>query len=84
MLVTTFSISAQQKQQKLSKSVKANSDVTINLNTSHTNIEVDTWSKDEIEIEAYIEGEKLSKEELQEELKNWNITVSGSGAEVTI
>lgn len=84
LLLSTLSATAQQKLQKLKKTVNANKEVTINLNTSYTNIEVDTWNKDQIEVEAYIEGEKLSKEELEKELKNWNITVSGSGDEVTI
>ncbi len=81
---STLSVTAQQKLQKFTKSVNTNSDVTINLNTNHTNIEVDTWSKNSIEVEAYIEGEKLSKEELEKELKNWDITISGSGDVVTI
>jgi PHD/YefM family antitoxin component YafN of YafNO toxin-antitoxin module len=84
LLVSSLSATAQQKLQKFKKTVNANKEVIINLNTSHTNIEVDTWSKDQIEIEAYIEGEKMSKEELEKELKNWNITVNGSGDEVTI
>ena len=84
LLVSTLSATAQQKLQKFKKTVNANKEVTVNLNTSHTNIEIDTWSKDEIEVEAFIEGEKLSKEELEKELKNWNISLSGSGEEVTI
>lgn len=84
LLIGTLSASAQQKLQKFTKTVNANKEVTINLNTSHTNIEVDTWNKDQIEVEAYIEGEKMSKVELEKELKNWNITVNGSGDEVTI
>lgn len=83
LLLATTSVMAQ-KLTKLSKSVNVSSDVTINLNTSHTNIEVDTWNKDVIEIEAYIDGEKVSKEDLQKALEGWNVNVSGSGKEVTI
>ncbi|MCK7591691.1 hypothetical protein M0G43_13970 [Subsaxibacter sp. CAU 1640] len=84
LFVATFSATAQQKLQKFKNTVNTTKEVKINLNTSYTNIEVDTWNKDQVEVEAYIEGEKLSKEELERELKNWNITVSGSGDEVTI
>ncbi len=84
LLVGSLSVTAQQKMQKFTKTVNANNEVTINLNTSYTNIEVDTWNKDQVEVEAYIEGQKLSKAELEKELKNWNITMSGSGDEVTI
>lgn len=83
LLVGTLSATAQ-KVTKFTKTVNANKEVKINLNTSHTNIEVDTWSKDQVEVEAYIEGEKMYKEDLENELKNWNITLSGSGDEVTI
>ncbi|HLT34410.1 MAG TPA: hypothetical protein VKZ98_11505 [Aquaticitalea sp.] len=84
LLVSCLGAHAQQKIKKFTKTVNASKDVSINLNTMHTNIEVETWNKDEVEVEAYIEGEKLSKEELEKELENWNISVSGSGAEVTI
>lgn len=84
LLVSTLSVTAQQKLKKFTKTVNANKEATINLNTSYTNIEVDTWNKDQVEVEAFMEGEKLSKEELENELKNWNITVSGSGDEITI
>ena len=35
-------------------------------------------------ITAYIEGEELSKEQLQEALKNWEVNVSGTNNLVTI
>ncbi|MBJ7879274.1 hypothetical protein [Gelidibacter salicanalis] len=84
LVLNTVNGSGQEKLQKLSKNVKANKEVIINLNTSHVNIEIDTWNKPEVEVVAFIEGEKLSKEELQKALKNWNIDISGSGDEVTI
>ena len=84
IIACTLSASAQQKLTKFTKTVNANKEANINLNTTYTNIEVDTWNKDQVEVEAYIEGVKLSKEELDNELKNWNITVSGSGDQITI
>ena len=60
-----LSIQAQQKLEKISKSINVNKDATIDLNTSHTNIEIETWNKDVLEVEAYIESDKLTKEELQ-------------------
>lgn len=80
----TISVSAQQKLTKLSKEIDVTKDVTIDLNTSYVQIEVDTWNKSTLEIEAYIEGEKLSNEELQEVLKSWNLKVEGSGDYVKI
>ncbi|MCH7525366.1 MAG: hypothetical protein IIC74_10315, partial [Bacteroidetes bacterium] len=75
---------AQQKLKKTTQSVKANKDLTLNLNTSYTNIEIDTWNKNEVKIEAYIESKELSKEELQDALESWNVEVTGSGANISI
>ena len=72
----TFSVSAQQRLDKISQSVNVNEDVTINLNTNQTNIVIDTWNKDIIEVEAYIESNTLTKEELETYLKAWKQTLS--------
>ncbi|WP_308992037.1 hypothetical protein QLS71_017300 [Mariniflexile litorale] len=78
------SLFSQQKLTKTTQSIDVNKDVTINLNTSYTNIVFDTWNKNTIEIEAYIEGEKLSGDALKKALKDWKITVDASKSIVTI
>ena len=80
----TGSMMAQKKLTKVSQSVKVDKNVVVDLNTSHCNIVFDTWNKNTIEIEAYIEGEKLSKEELANALKNWSVDVSASSNKVSI
>ena len=82
-LMTAIGV-AQQKADKLSKSITANSDVTIDLNTNYVEIEIETWSKNTVEVEAYMESEKLSKDELQKALKAWGLEVSGSGDYISI
>lgn len=74
----------QQKQTKLSQSINVDKDVTVDLNTSYCNIIIDTWNKDVVEIEAYVEDEKLSKEELAKALKSWTVNVDATKSEVTI
>ena len=75
---------AQQKLTKVSQSINVSKDVVINLNTSYSNIIFDTWNKDVIEIEAYVEGEKVSKEELQKLLKTWKVDIDATKNEVSI
>ncbi|MCF7569316.1 hypothetical protein L3X37_13245 [Sabulilitoribacter arenilitoris] len=75
---------AQQKLTKVSQSIKVDKDVTIDLNTSYCNIVFDTWSKNTVEIEAYIEGEDLTDEEIQDALKDWDVNIEGSQGEVSI
>ena len=82
--ICAVSISAQQKLDKLSKTVNANKDVTLNLNTNHTNIEISTWDSNKIQVDAFVESKELSKEDLKEVLDSWDIDVEGSGANVTI
>jgi hypothetical protein len=78
------SLFSQQKLTKTAQSIDVNKDVTINLNTSYTNIVFDTWNKSTVEIEAYIEGEKLSGDALKKALKDWQITVDASKSVVSI
>ncbi|SFZ94573.1 hypothetical protein SAMN05428642_104257 [Flaviramulus basaltis] len=80
----TGSLLAQQKLTKVSQSINVNKDVVIDLNTSHTNIIIDTWNKSTVEIEAYIEGEKLNKEELKEALKLWDVDIDATNDKVSI
>ncbi|RKM82795.1 hypothetical protein D7030_11585 [Flavobacteriaceae bacterium AU392] len=79
-----FNLNAQQKLEKTKQTVSANKDVTLNLNTSYTNIEIESWSKNEIQVEAYIESKELSKEDLQKILENWDVDIDGFGSNVTI
>ncbi|MGJ5642233.1 hypothetical protein [Formosa sp. S-31] len=77
-------VQAQQKLTKASQSLKVDKNVTIKLKSDYTTIKVDTWNKDIIEVEAFIESDKLSKEELQQALEQWRVDVSGSDDYVTI
>ena len=82
-LITTFSF-AQKKLNKTSQKIDVNKDVVVELNTNYVEIEVDTWNKNVVEIEAYIGSKKLSDEELQKALKSWNLKVDGSSDRVVI
>ncbi len=75
---------AQKKLSKTSKSIRVNKDVVVDLNTSYAEIEISTWNKDIVEVEAYIESDKLSEEELERALEAWNLNVEGSDGRVTI
>jgi len=79
-----FGLNAQQKLEKLSKTVKANKDVILRLDTNHTNIQIETWDKNEIQVEAFVESNELSKEDLKEVVESWEVDVDGSGANVSI
>lgn len=75
---------AQKTLNKTSQSIKVTKDVIVDLNTSNVEIQLETWNKNTVEIEAYIESETLSNEQLKEALKHWSLKVEGSNNKVTI
>ncbi len=74
---------AQDRQNKLSENLTVNNDVTVNLNTSHTNIVFETWNKNTVAIEAYLEGD-LTNENSKRILDSWQVDVSGNSKEIII
>ncbi|MEP3837576.1 MAG: hypothetical protein ABJM36_08010 [Algibacter sp.] len=78
------SIMAQQKLTKVSQAIKVEKDVVVDLNTSYCNIVFDTWNKNTVEIEAYIEGDKLSKDQLDEAIMHWDIDIDATTKKITI
>lgn len=82
LLCSTAGMMAQSK--KLSKTYKTNPDVSVNVDAQHTNIIVERWDRDEVQVEAYLEAETRNKEELNQLLKNWKLETSGNSSEVKI
>ncbi|MDY8134104.1 hypothetical protein [Aquimarina sp. 2201CG5-10] len=75
---------AQDKQSKLSEKFTVNKDVTVNLNTSHTDIVFETWNKSTVEVEAYLEGDNLNDDTSKRILDSWQVDVLGNSREITI
>ncbi|MCA0153744.1 hypothetical protein [Winogradskyella vincentii] len=82
-LITSFGF-AQNKLSKTSQSIKVSKDVVVDLNTNYVEIEIDTWNRDIVEVEAYIESSVLSGEDLQRALDAWNLEINGSNNKVVI
>lgn len=70
--------------QKQVESFNVADDVEVSVNSSYTNIVFETWNKNKVEVEAYIEGEKLSEKEKQDLMKNWDLNISGNSKKVSI
>ena len=47
-----------------------NPDVTIVINATHTDVDIETWNKNEVSIEAVIEVEGVSKKEAEKIVKH--------------
>ena len=76
--------SAAFSQQKYVESFNVADDVEVSVNTSFTNVVFETWNKNKVEVEAFIEGKNLSEKEKQELMKNWNLDITGNSKEVRI
>ncbi|KJD35692.1 hypothetical protein PW52_08080 [Tamlana sedimentorum] len=85
-LCITFSggVLSQQKLTKVSQSIKVDNGVVVDLNTSNTNIVIDTWNKRTVDIDAFVEGEKVSENELEAILDAWGVNVDASNKKVSI
>ncbi len=80
LLIGTLSYS----QKKQVESFNVADDVEVSVNTSYTNIVFETWNKNKVEVEAYIEGEKLTEKEKQDLMKNWDLNITGNSKKVSI
>ena len=83
LMVTFFVISqavfAQAKKEKLNERFNVNKDVKISVDTRYADVIFETWNKDEVSVEAYVEGENTSQA-----LKDWDVSVNGNSNKIDI
>ncbi|MEM0518635.1 MULTISPECIES: DUF4097 family beta strand repeat-containing protein [Aequorivita] len=80
LLVCTLGYS----QQKYVESFNVIDNVEVSVNTSFTNVIFETWNKNKVEVEAFIEDDNLSKSEREQQMKNWKLDVLGNSKRITI
>ncbi|MEM7186808.1 MAG: hypothetical protein AAF466_09130 [Bacteroidota bacterium] len=66
------------------ESFNVGNDVLVSVNTSHTNVVFETWNKDKVEVEAFIDDESLSEAEKKKIFDNWDLDVLGNSKKVVI
>ncbi|MGO4911715.1 hypothetical protein [Leeuwenhoekiella sp. W20_SRS_FM14] len=75
---------AQTTNTKFNERFSTRADVTINADTQYADVVFENWNKNEVAVEAVIESEDLSKEEINELLKGWQVQVQGNSNAVQI
>ncbi|WP_405326289.1 hypothetical protein [Leeuwenhoekiella sp. LLG6367-2.1] len=75
---------AQTKENKLNERFTTGSQVAILADTQYADIVFENWNKNEVAVEAVIEGENISKEEIKQLLKGWQVSVKGNSNVVQI
>ncbi len=83
-LLLTSAVFAQKFDKKFSEKFNTNKDVLVNINATNADIEVTTWNKNEVSVEAVIEVEGLDKKEAEKFLKNWQFEALGNRSKVQI
>ncbi|OAD92093.1 hypothetical protein A7A78_09200 [Aequorivita soesokkakensis] len=84
VLVLLFIGTLGHSQKNYVESFNVADDVEVSINTSFTNVVFETWNKNKVEVEAYIDGEKLSEKDKQDLMKNWNLDITGNSKKVSI
>ncbi|MDE1206131.1 MAP7 domain-containing protein [Tenacibaculum larymnensis] len=84
LLLVTGVVSAQKYNKKFSENFKTNKDVVVNINASNADVDVTTWNKNEVSVEAVVEVEGLDKNEAQKYLDNWKFEALGNKSKVQI
>ncbi|MEM7086383.1 MAG: hypothetical protein AAF489_09385 [Bacteroidota bacterium] len=79
-----FCVSMVSAQSTYKESFNVGDDVLVSVNTSHTNVVFETWNKDVVQVEAFIDDENLSAKEKEEVFKNWDLDVLGNSKKVVI
>ncbi len=82
LLFITAGTFAQTK--KLSKTYQTPSDVKVEIDSRHTNVVIENWNRNEVQIEAILEGDSGNKENSQKILDAWDLKTSASNGVVKI
>ena len=87
-LITLFTCStvviAQNTSNSMIEEFNTNSDVIINLNTRYSDIEIETWNKNKVVIEATVEIFGASKEKEAQIRQNWDFKAIGNKNEINV
>ena len=84
LLSVTLMAFSQKESKKYSEEFNVNKDVILEIEASNSEIDVTTWNKNKVLVEAYIEIEGLSKEEAQKYLNNYKFETLGNKSKVKV
>ena len=80
LLLTTVAIG----QDSYKESFKIGEDALVEVDVSYADVVFETWNKNYVEVEAYIEAKDLSDKEKKEVFEAWNFDVLGNSKKVVV
>ncbi len=69
---------------KLSKTFKTTPKVVVELDSRHTNIIIENWDRNEVQIDAFLEGETGDKEKTKKLVDSWKLETSNTSDKIII
>ena len=84
LLSIGIAANAQKIDKKYTEEFNTKDNVAIDLNTRHTDIEIETWNKNKVVIEATIEIVGATEERAKEIIENWQFKALGNTNEIDI
>lgn len=84
LCLIAIGVNAQKKTKNFKETFIVSSDALLDINTSHADLEFETWSKNVVEIEAFIEIEDVTDEEAEEYFENSGFEIFGNSKKVSV
>ncbi|SFB77462.1 hypothetical protein SAMN04487891_102274 [Flagellimonas taeanensis] len=75
---------AQEKSKTYKETYSVNKDTELNINTSHADIEFETWEKDQVEISVVVELEGVGDEEAKSYFEKDLVKIMGNSKEIEV
>jgi hypothetical protein len=80
LLITSITVA----QDRYKESFKIGKDAMVTVDVAYADVVFETWNKDIVEVEAYIEGKDLSEKDKKDLFKDWKFDVLGNSKKVVV
>ena len=77
-------VQAQKESKTFRENFPVNKDVTVEVNTSHSDVQFETWEKNTVEVVATIDVEGLNREEAEKYFKSWDFRATGDKNKIQV
>ena len=84
LFLLSVSVQAQKFDKTVKEKFKVNSDVNLVINTVHTDVDIETWNRNEVSVVAVMEVEGVTEKEANKILKEWKFEALGNKKTVKI
>ena len=84
IVLCTTVVFGQKQSKKISESFKVNKDVLVEIDTRHSDVTVETWNKNVVDIQGVWEIDGMTKEEATKYFKGWDFEALGNKNKVVI